>query len=153
MTKDRTLAEIQRDSNDLWQAIHREVQAGYGVPTVQMNRLHWMAALAEIEVLRGVLARATFAKNRLDHCTWILYLLEDEQISVGKAAEWLREYIHDAKEGALPPVHHYVGGEGEPPAPHCDYHPDRLLECAYCVGYLDSLGESDGRALNRTGDV
>lgn len=49
------------------------------------------------------LARVTFAKNRYDRCTWILYLLEDEQISVGKAAEWLREYIRDGKEGSLPP--------------------------------------------------
>lgn len=50
----------------------------------------------------GDLSRVTFRKDRNDPCTWVLYLLVAEEISVGKAAEWLRDYIRDGKRAPLP---------------------------------------------------
>lgn len=54
--------------------------------------------------LRKTRERASFSKLRSDPTTWVLHLLANDEISVGKAAEWLREYICHDKQGTLPKV-------------------------------------------------
>lgn len=49
-------SQTLKDAADLWQAIHRALQSGGGVTTIQMNRLHWRAGLQELEILRNELA-------------------------------------------------------------------------------------------------
>lgn len=53
-------------------------------------------------LLEGAEERATFDMHGPDPATDVLRLLDKGEISVGKAAEWLREYIHSGHQGALP---------------------------------------------------
>ena len=46
------LATLRRDSDVLWKEVHRQLQSGVGVPSIALNRLHWHAAIAELEILR-----------------------------------------------------------------------------------------------------
>ena len=48
--------------------------------------------------------RAYFRPQRSDPPTWVLHLLANGEISVGKAREWLRRYIQDGIEDPLPDV-------------------------------------------------
>ena len=52
--------------------------------------------------IERILARASFPKDRADDASYVLYLLADGEISVGKALEWLREYIASGRKGPLP---------------------------------------------------
>lgn len=50
--------------------------------------------------LRALRERAAFGS---DHdATWVLYLLQDQQITVSKAREWLREWVQSGVKGPLP---------------------------------------------------
>jgi hypothetical protein len=71
-----------------------------------VNQIGGIAA----DVISGVIStetqldRAAFPKNRHDPATWVLYLLADEHISVGKACEWLADYIRTGQQGPLPDI-------------------------------------------------
>jgi hypothetical protein len=66
---------------------------------VSQNQREAVAAVtAEIERL---LERADIRKHD-DKCGRVLWHLHNSEVSVGKAAEWMREYIQTGKEGPLP---------------------------------------------------
>lgn len=55
------------------------------------------------QALRGMRDRAAFGPDTsTDDATWLLCLLQDQEISVSKAREWLREWIRDGVKGPLP---------------------------------------------------
>ncbi len=56
-------AAIKRDADPLWHEIHCQLEAGLGVPAVEMNRLHWHAALQELEILRNELSELRRTAN------------------------------------------------------------------------------------------
>lgn len=77
-------------------------QTSYDKDTKIIERYAQMNLDADGRIER-ILARASFPKGRADDdASYVLYLLADGEISVGKALEWLREYIASGRKGPLP---------------------------------------------------
>ena len=70
--------------------------------TITLSEICVRRLFADAQRARTVLMRTEFEKFGSDPCTRVLRLLQGTQISVGKACEWLRHYIHDGVQDPLP---------------------------------------------------
>jgi hypothetical protein len=88
MSSKEQYAEIKRDADPLWHEIHCQLEAGLGVPKIEMNRLHWRAALQELEILRNELAEL----RRPAHAPVTSkpqFIGENGPMTAGDCARWL----------------------------------------------------------------
>lgn len=89
--------------------------------TITLSEICVRRLFADAQQTRAIIERTEFEKFGSDPCTAVLRLLQETQISVGKACEWLRRYIHEGVQDPLPeetPVHRDPTGKTREP-PHC----------------------------------